>query len=133
MFYTHFLYNVYKKTLVKSVNIMLHSQKRLILKCHQTLKIPFKEHNGKQKEAIQSPSKLLTTIGTKTTTRLDHLTMGCIQNWMKYTKRQTNMFVDLTLMLTFNDIHTYPKYIPLDQLIHKSLIHRFIQDKGLDR
>lgn len=77
----HFLYNIYKKTLVKSVNIMLHSQKRLILKCHQTLKIPFKEHNGKQKEAIQSPSKLLTTIGTKTTTRLDHLTMGCIQNW----------------------------------------------------
>lgn len=77
IFYTTFI----KKTLVKSVNIMLHSQKRLILKCHQTLKIPFKEHNGKQKEAIQSPSKLLTTIGTKTTTRLDHLTMDCIQNW----------------------------------------------------
>lgn len=43
------------------------------------------------------------------------------------------MFVDLTLMLTFNDIHTLNIYIPLDQLIHKSLIHRFIQDKRLDR
>lgn len=38
------------------------------------------------------------------------------------------MFVDLTLMLTFNDIHTLNIYIPLDQLIHISLIQRFIQD-----
>lgn len=61
IFYTTFI----KKTLVKSVNIILHSQKRLILSCHQTLKIPFKEHNGKQKRQYNRHPNFSQSSGQK--------------------------------------------------------------------
>lgn len=90
-FYTMFKQNTGKVSKYRS-NITL--AKKTYLGVPSNLKkIPFKEHNGKQQEAIQSPSKLLTTIGTKTTKRrLDYLTMDqCIHNSIEYTKQQTNV------------------------------------------